>query len=118
MIVGDESRFSIKYEIDRPIGDWTFGRFSFLVSGEIVGNYDAGCTFRMVIRAMERLTKRQGNHTENTLLDARVNAIEAFHTIDDALYVDRGQSDAEVADARQRFAKLDVSDIALDVFDG
>lgn len=127
MIFGQPSSFAIRAEVDempamgspedhRAWERFVFGRFAFVIGGEVVGDFDLGCSLRVASSECSAVLKRAGAWSVSA---TRFNgtARSAFDEIYRALVGDDSQT-GEEADAAWQRAHAHSITHQVDVFDG
>jgi hypothetical protein len=115
MIIGNPDRFGVKFEIDLPYEHWLFGRMCYIVHNQCVGNYENGASLAVAINGLTSLMQFSGARNEESLITKP--AADVFTEIDNALYLDRGQSDGRVARDRTYYWRFHAKPTGFDVFD-
>ncbi len=105
MIFGDATKFAIEVHADpRPIGASIFGRMAVHVAGQTIGDLtEEHCG----IGGPAEILKEKSNYL-STLWDTSFEGLDyvgIFHLLDNALYIDSGQSDLRVAEDSARYSK-------------
>lgn len=114
-IIGDRNEFAVKMELlEEHHGEWLFGRFSYLLRGETIGDWDSIVSFRDVLSQMQYPVKDCGKRSDATL--CKLNTHDLFFNLDDALYSGEVPAYKQV-DLPEGYAKFDLR-LQSEVFDG
>lgn len=113
MEIGDRRKFAIELDLDEHYeGVWLFGRFSYWINGDRVGDYDLGTSLRDVLFQMKWIVFDCGNRDGGILCTHSPEKV--FYWLDGALYDDSDISgEIELPDTPARF---DIR-IPVDIFD-
>jgi hypothetical protein len=119
--IGNEKSFGVQYEYDHSpespeCDSWLYGKLAFLVGGERVGNYDVGTSIRDGVTALRGLLANRGNRSDPELF--QLPAGDVIARILAALYVEKGQSDEQVAADWKYFSRFLGVPAGYDAFDG
>ena len=115
MILGEPNLFGVKYEVDENPTEHLFGKMSYWVGGYEVGDYTMGTSLRDIAYAASQLLKYKGLRYDYGLM--RCTSIEAFNTLDNAMYVDNGQSADVMRRAWEYYSVFHALPIGCDIFD-
>lgn len=115
MLIGDPTKFAIRYELDQHHGDkWMFGRVSFVINGIEVGDYSLGTSLRDVLFIFEQLLKSRNQRRDDKKYS--MNPIELYGMLDDGLFGNESSEFAETA-FREAWGRFYITP-SLDVFNG
>lgn len=117
MIFGDARTFAIEVHTDPgPVGTSVFGRMAVHVAGHTIGDLtEEHCGIGGPAE-----TLRSKLNCFSTLWDASFEGLEdidVFHLLDNALFIDSGQSDLRVAKDSARYSKFNFLTGAGEQFD-
>jgi hypothetical protein len=117
MIFGDVKTFAIEVHADpSPIGASVFGRMAVHLAGHTIGDLtEEHCGIGGPAE-----TLREKSNCFSTLWDASFEGLEdvdVFHLLNNALYIDSGQSDLRVAEDSARYRRYDFLTGAGEQFD-
>jgi hypothetical protein len=95
MIIGNKSEFAIEYELASDYGGvWMFGRFSYWIRDQQIGDYDSGTSLRDVMFQLQNIIRDNGNRSHEELFN--LNKFELFSRLNEVLY---GYKDSEYEEA-------------------
>ncbi len=115
MIIGKSDTFAIRFSVDGLSGAWVFGNICYLVGGRSIGDYDLGGSLTAAVGAFLRLLEFTGMRKELSLMP--LSAGDVFRRIDNAMYVDSGQSDEQVSADWRYYRRFHAKPVGFDVFD-
>jgi hypothetical protein len=120
MVVGDEHRFAIDFEVDAgkqadaELAPWLYGRIRWWCHGQQIGRYEDDTTIRDVALELTGFLAHEGHRQDEHL--ASVDPDEAYRTLVHALYDDHGQSTEQIEADEERYRRLVVKP-QVDAFD-
>lgn len=126
MILGSKDSFAIEFEVD-PIPQgaseehikymryFILGRMCFWVNHQQIGDYDLGGSLSVAAADLPTLLEKTGRRYAPAL--NAESAEKAFHTINDALYIDKGQPDEQVRQDWKTYSGFIAIPMGFDVFD-
>lgn len=116
MLIGDRNSFAVEFSVTEPrIEHWLYGNICYWVGNQMIGDYRLSCTLNGAVGALVQLLAYAGDRYNKDLLDRPAN--NAFLSIFDRLYVDSGQSDAQVQSDKRNYWRFQVIPFGLNVFD-
>jgi hypothetical protein len=97
--IGNE-RFAVEFDLEPRTGDpeadsWLFGHMRFVVGGRAIGNDEDLVSLRAASAALSELVANRGRRDRSALMRRSAEAI--FKIAYEALYVDNGQTDEQLA---------------------
>ena len=118
--IGNE-RFAVKFDLTPRTGDpdedsWLFGRMSFVLGGQIIGNAADTVSLRAASAALSELVANRGRRCRSALMEQSAESI--FNIAYEALYVDKGQTDEQVAMDWDNYSPLLGIAKGFEAFDG
>lgn len=114
VLYGTKERFAIEWELNADYGgDWLFGKFCFWIGGTMVGDYDVGESFSVVIGQLTYPVGDCGKRQSERFCG--MSGAEAFSLIYRSFYDDDFPTPPELE--LESWARFDVT-IDMDVFDG
>ena len=118
-VIGERKSFAIEFvlnEGDALGGQWLYGHLRFWASNKTFGNYDSGTSLSVGIAKFKGLLKYSGRRTDPELMCLPAETL--LDRVMAALFIDSGQSDAQVAADAERYWPFVVAPTGYDVFDG
>ncbi|MEP7287251.1 MAG: Imm42 family immunity protein [Chloroflexota bacterium] len=125
MLLGSKTTFAIEFEVDDPPAldahtleqhtHYVFGKMCFWVEDSMVGNYELGGVLGVATANFTPLLRNKGSRRDPDLWSKPAEIV--YKTIDDALYVDSGQTDEQVSLDAKKYGKFIATPNGFDVFD-
>ena len=114
MIIGDQSRFAIEFQLNKEYGGvWLFGKICFWIEGRRVGDFDLGTSLRDVFFQMRSIVQDNGNRNHEGLFALSKN--ELYNQLNAAVYGSEINESYQL-DLEETWARFDVK-IPVDIFD-
>lgn len=114
MIIGSPQRFAIQYDIGETESKFLNGKFSYILGGLTVGDYESGASIAVAVEGIKRELANRGRRVDELLLGMPADA--AFHTIRAAMYDDDSRSDEQVRADLERYSVFEIARFS-DAFD-
>jgi len=116
ILVGDPSRFAIRFELEEPVDErWLFGRCCFSAGGIAIGDWAVRASLATGHAMLQTLLLRNGTRRADRLMT--IPATEAFVEIESALFEDDSRSDETVEKDSDFYSRFIAIPSGFDVFD-